>query len=83
MIDENDIIRKQRYQWLLQQMQELKNNLELLEDQHQMTRSQVEKNMLIDQHVAFENQFEQLQSLEQEVKERLVLEIIPMISKNL
>ena len=39
--------------------------------------------MMIDQRVAFEDQFEQLQSLEQDVKERLVLEIIPMISKNL
>ncbi len=83
MMDENNIIRKQQYQWLLQQMQGLKNNLELLEDQHQTTRSQVEKNMMIDQRVAFEDQFEQLQSLEQDVKERLVLEIIPMISKNL
>ena len=83
MMDENNIIRKPQYQWLLQQMQGLKNNLELLEDQHQTTRSQVEKNMMIDQRVAFEDQFEQLQSLEQDVKERLVLEIIPMISKNL
>ncbi len=82
-MNSEELERKQKYQWLLKQMKQLEKHLDLLDDQHQLTRSQVEKNAVIDQRIAFEDQFETIQSLEQDIKQRLVYEIIPMISKNL
>lgn len=82
-MNSEELERKQKYQWLLKQMKQLEKHLDLLDDQHQLTRSQVEKNAAIDQHIAFDDQFETIQGLEQDIKQRLMYEIIPTISKNL
>lgn len=78
-----EMIRKQQYQLLLKQMKMLQNEIDELEDDYQMAKSQVEKSIMVDRHIGFEKEFETIQNSQTALKQYLIYDIISMISKKI
>lgn len=82
-MNSEEMVKKQQYQLLLKQMRTLEKKMDELEDHYQMTRSNVEKSVMIDHHIGYEKEFETIQNIQKSLRQRLVYEMIPMISKRI